>query len=455
MSSRAKGAPWVLAACILASSLSFIDGSVVNVGLPAIGRSLHGDAGGLQWLVNAYLLPLSALLLLGGAAGDRWGKKRMLMAGVVLFAAASGACALAPSLPWLLAGRALQGVGAAVLLPSSLAILGATYEGEARGRAIGLWAAAGAIAGALGPVLGGWLIDTTGWRAIFLLNIPVAIGALGLAWRFAPSVGERPTSPLDAMGGLLATLGLGAVTWGLTSGSGPSGWTAPALIAAAAGVALLVAFVGVEKARGEAAMMPLGLFGSRGFIGLTVLTFALYGALCGLLVLLPYLLIVARGYSSTEAGAALLPFPLILAAASPLIGGLAGRIGARWPLTIGPLVTAAGFVLAVRVADPGPYWSQVLPAILLIAIGMAGAVAPLTTAVLSSVDASHTGSASGFNSAAARTGGLIATALLGGVLAARGPALASAFKVAALAGAAAALAAAASAFLLLGKDPKA
>jgi EmrB/QacA subfamily drug resistance transporter len=448
---------WVLAACILASSLSFIDGSVVNVGLPAIGKSLNGDAVGLQWVINAYLLPLSALLLLGGAAGDRYGKKLMLMAGVALFALASAACALAPSLLLLQAARALQGVGAAVMLPSSLAILGAVYTGEARGRAVGIWAAAGAVAGALGPVLGGWLIDTTGWRAIFLLNVPVALGALVLAWLFAPAPAPRdkPSNPLDLAGGVLATLGLGVITWGLTLGSGKAGWSLMAVIATAAGAAMLVAFVLVEKARGDRAMMPLGLFGSRSYIGLSLLTFALYGALGGVLVLVPYVLIVGSHYSGTAAGAALLPFPLIIAAVSPLMGGVAGKVGSHWPLTLGPLGVAAGFLLMTRVGGGGGYWSTVFPAVVVMAIGMAGAVAPLTTAVLSSVDAKHTGSASGFNSAVSRAGGLIATALLGAVLAARGEDLAHDFRIAALAGAAAALLASLSAFTLLRDEKKA
>jgi EmrB/QacA subfamily drug resistance transporter len=450
-SEKAEHPHWVLTACILASSLSFIDGSVVNVGLPAIGKSLGGDAQGLQWVINAYLLPLSALLLLGGAAGDRYGKKKMLMAGVALFALASAACALAPTLLVLQIARALQGVGAAVMLPSSLAILGAVYQGEARGRAVGIWAAAGAMAGAIGPVLGGWLIDVSGWRSIFLISIPVALGALVLAWLYAPAPKDRQSTPLDAPGGLLATLGLCAVTWGLTLGSGKGGWTPVAIGAAALGAAMLAGFVWAEKARGDKAMMPLGLFGSKTYIGLSLLTFALYGALGGVLVLVPYLLIVGRGYSGVAAGAALLPFPLIIAVVSPLIGALAGKVGTRWPLTLGPLGVAAGFALLTRATD-GDYWTTVFPAIVVMSIGMAGAVAPLTTAVLSSVDAKHVGSASGFNSAVSRTGGLIATALLGAVLAARGEELARLFRLCALSGAVAALAASLSAFLLLGPD---
>lgn len=445
---QAEHPHWVLAACILASSLSFIDGSVVNVGLPAIGKTLGGDAQGMQWVINAYLLPLSALLLLGGAAGDRYGKKLMLIAGVGLFALASAVCAISPSLLVLQIARAAQGVGAAIMLPSSLAILGAVYTGESRGRVIGIWAASGAMAGALGPVLGGWLIDTVGWRAIFLLNVPVAVGALVLAWVFAPSAKDQRPGPLDAWGGLLVTLGLGVVTWGLTVGSAKTGWTPSAVVSALAGAAMLLGFVLVERARGDRAMMPLGLFGSKSFVGLSLLTFALYGALGGVLVLLPYLLIVGSHYTSAAAGAALLPFPLVIAVVSPAMGGISGRFGARWPLTLGPLGVAAGFVLMTRIPGGG-YWSTVLPAVTVMAVGMAGAVAPLTTAVLSSVDQRHTGSASGFNSAVSRTGGLIATALLGAVLAARGPDLAHLFRLAVLAGAAAALAASASAFFLL------
>jgi len=441
----------VLAATILASSLAFIDGSVVNVGLPAIGRSLGTGADDLPWVVNGYLLPLSALLLLGGALGDRYGRRRLLIVGVALFAAASAGCAAAPDLAWLLAGRILQGIGSALLLPNSLAILGGAFAGEARGRAIGTWAAVGAMAGAIGPVLGGWLIDTVGWPAIFLINLPVAAGAILLAWRFVPETASGTRVALDGAGAALATLSLGALTWALTVGSGPGGWTAAAGLGAGAGLILLAAFLVVEARRGDGAMMPLALFGSASFVGLTLLTLFLYGALGGLLVLLPYEMIQAGGYSATAAGAALLPFPLVMAAASPLTGALAGRIGARLPLTAGSVLVAGGLVLALRIGPGGGYLTTVLPAILAIAVGMSLAAAPLTTAVLASVDARHTGSASGLNSAVARTGGLIATALLGGVLAARGTQLTAAFHAAALAGAGVCLAAAASALMVARK----
>ena len=440
----------MLATTILASSLAFIDGSVVNVGLPTIGRSFHAAAADLQWVVNAYLLPLSALLLLGGAMGDRFGRRRLLVGGVALFAAASGACALAPNLAWLLLGRTLQGVGAALLMPNSLAILGGTFSGEARGRAIGTWAAMGAVTGAVGPVIGGWLIDTVGWRFIFLLNLPLSLAAIALALGFVrdpPGAAER--APLDWLGAGLATAGLGAATWALTVGSGGKGWSPVALAAMAAGLAVLGVFLLVEHRRGDRAMMPLGLFASSTFVGLTLLTLLLYGALGGLLVSVPYVLIRAFGYTGMAAGASLLPLPLVIALSSPMMGGVAGRIGSRIPLTVGPLVVAGGFLLLLRVGGQGPYWSTVLPAILVIAVGMAGAVAPLTTAVLGSVDAHHQGSASGLNSAVARTGGLVATALLGVVIAARGAGLVTAFHVAAGVGALAALGASASALLLI------
>ena len=372
-----------------------------------------------------------------------------MIGGTALFAAASLGCALAPSLAWLLAARFVQGVGAALLMPNSLAILGASFTGEAKGRAIGLWAATGAALGALGPVLGGVLIDHGSWRAIFLLNLPLAAGAIFLAWRSIPGDADGRDRALDAPGGLLATAGLGALTWALTIGSGPAGWTMAAIVAAIAAIIFLGLFVLVEHGRGDKAMAPLVLFGSGPFVGLTLLTLLLYGALGGLFVLVPYLLIRLAGYSGVAAGAALLPLPLVIAIASPFMGRLAARIGPGLPLTIGPLVVAGGCLMALRIDSRADYWTQVAPAILVIAIGMSGAVAPLTTAVLGSVDERHTGSASGFNSAVARTGGLIATALLGSVLAAKGAPLLAAFHVAALACAAAAAAAALSAFALI------
>lgn len=440
-----------LATSVLASSLAFIDGSVVNVGLPAIGRGLHTGAAGLQWVVDAYLLPLSALLLMGGSLGDLFGRRRLLLIGVALFAVASAACGLAPAAPWLWAARAAQGAGAALLLPNSLALLNGAFEGEARGRAIGTWAAAGAASAAAGPLLGGWLVDGAGWRWIFLVSVPVALGALVLAWRFVEDAREDGRPAPDWAGALLATAGLGALTSGLILATGTGGSRGAALALVGAGLALLLGFAGWERRLGDRAMAPPDLFGSRAFIGLTALTLLLYGALGGLLVLLPYRLMDSAGYSATAAGAALLPFPAVVALASPHVGRLATRIGPRPLLSVGPVVTAAGFLLTLRIGGPGGYVLTVLPAILTISAGMACAAAPLTTAVLASVDGRHTGVASGFNSAVARTGGLIATALLGGVLSAHGAALGPAFRTAATAGAACAALAGAAAFLLL--DP--
>jgi EmrB/QacA subfamily drug resistance transporter len=439
---------WTLAASILASSLAFVDGSVTNVALPAIRADLGASAAQLQWVINAYLLPLSALLLSGGAAGDRFGRRRMLLAGLAGFAAASLGCALAPTLSLLLAARIAQGVSAAMLMPNSLALLGSAYEGEARGRAIGTWAAAGAITAAIGPMLGGWLIEAIGWRTIFTINLPIAAGAFVLGWLRVPE-SAAGTERLDWLGVGIATFGLGAITWGLTVLSGVRPLPGPGWAATAAGVAALGLFVLVEKHKGAHASMPLAMFATRSFAGLTVLTFLLYGALGASLVLVPYLLIESWGYSPLHAGAALLPIPVILGGASRFMGGLASRIGPRWPLGIGPLIVAAGFALAARVGAADAYWTVLLPALVVIAIGMAGAVAPLTNAVMASVDAEHVGIANGFNSAIARTGGLIATALLGSVLAARGEALAEAFDRAVLVAAAAAALAGISALLML------
>jgi EmrB/QacA subfamily drug resistance transporter len=444
----------LLAATIMASSLAFIDGSVVNVGLPAVGRSLGVGGAALPWVINAYLLPLSALLLFGGTAGDRFGRRRLLISGIVIFGLASAACAAAPNLAILLAARALQGSGAALLLPNSLAVLGGAFSGEARGRAVGVWAAAGAMAGAIGPVLGGWLIDTSGWRAIFVINLPIGATAILLSTLAVTETGDEQRAPLDWIGAALATFGLGALTWGLTSGAGPGGWSPQALALGGAGAALLVGFVVVEHRRRDAAMMPLAMFASRNFVGLTLLTLLDYGALGAVLVLIPYELIGVGRDSATAAGAALLPFPLLMAVASPSLGALAGRIGPRVPLAAGSLIVAVGLVLSLRIGPRVDFWADVLPAIVVIAIGMSGVAAPLTTAILSSVDSRHTGSASGLNSAVARAGGLVATALLGGVLAARGPALTAGVHLAMIACACVCLAAAALAVVLIRGEPQ-
>jgi EmrB/QacA subfamily drug resistance transporter len=433
---------------MLASSLAFIDGSVTNVALPSIARDLGGIPANLPWIINAYLLPLSALLLMGGAAGDHFGRRRMLIAGIVLFALASIGCALAPDLPTLLVSRAVQGIGAAILMPNSLGILGTSFEGEARGRAVGTWAAAGAIASAVGPPLGGWLVDVVGWRAIFFLNLPVAVAAIVVAWRYVAESG-RQEQPLDWAGAMLATGALGSLTWALTLWSARHTASAQTWAGLGCGGLLLLLFLRNERRRGEEAMMPLTLFASRPFVGLTLLTLMLYGALGGLLVLLPYLLIVGGHYTPTQAGLALLPFSIVIGTTSRIAGRLTERIGPRWPLTLGPIVTGAGFALLLRADPTVSYWSSVLPGMAVIALGMAGAVAPLTTAVLSSVDDRHTGTASGFNSAIARTGGLIATALAGAVMAVPMADVTGLFHIAAIIAAGFAVAAGVIAFLTL------
>jgi EmrB/QacA subfamily drug resistance transporter len=444
----------ILTTTVLASSLAFVDGSIVNVGLPAIARSFPDPGISMSWVVSGYLLPLSALLLMGGAAGDRYGHRKLLLGGVGLFLAASLLCALAPTLEWLLCGRVLQGVGAAMLMPTSLAILGGSFSGEARGKAIGTWAAAGAAAGAIGPLIGGWLIDLVGWRSMFLVNVPLAASALYLGARYIEDLPAKDAQPLDGAGALLATAGLAALTWGLTLGAGAQGWSAPAVSGVGAGAIVLAVFVAVERRRGDAAMMPLTLFASREFTGLSLVTFLLYGALSGLLVLLPYVLIDLKHYSATEAGAALLPMPLVIALTAQTMGRLAAKIGPRWPLTIGPAVVAVGFLLALGIPAGTSYWTSTLPAMIMLSLGMAGAVAPLTTAVLASVEPGHSGVASGLNSALARTGGLVATAFASAVLVSHGPMLASTFRTAMVIGAIAAAAAGVCAFVWLGNKEK-
>ena len=446
-----------LAATILGSSVAFIDGSVVNVALPALQHDLAASPAGLSWTINAYLLPLGALILLGGGAGDHFGRRRLFLIGLLTFTLGSLACAAAPNLAWLLAGRGLQGLGAALLMPNSLAILGATFTGETRGAAIGTWAAVGALAGAIGPLLGGWMVDTVGWRAIFLINVPIAAAAATLALLFvADSRDERRAAPLDWTGAALATCGLALLTWSLTAASGGGANRLFIGSAAVAGGIMLGAFILVEARQGDRAIMPLAMFATRAFAGLTLLTFFLYGSLGGLLVLLPFMLIKVAGMSAIAAGGALLPIPLLIGIGSPLMGGLTARIGGRLPLATGAAIVAAGLALYARLRLGGiDYWTDVMPATLLVGIGLAISVAPLTTTVMASVGPDQFGTASGFNSAVARIAGLIATALLGLVFSQQGShdALLAAFRIAALVGSASAAIAAACALLLLGAQP--
>ncbi len=450
VTARASDPRWTLAACVLASSLSFVEGSVLNVALPAIRASYGAGAAEVQWVVNAYLLPLSALLLLGGALGDHYGRRRLLLIGTALFAATSLVCALAPSLVVLLAARAGQGVGAALLLPNSLALLNAAFQGEKRGRAVGIWAAAGAASAAVAPLIGGWLVDNVGWPAIFYINLPLAAGAILLASLFVTESQDKGAARTDYPGAALATSGLLGTTYGLTRWSSSDSMDAIAIATILIGVALLAAFLWVEAKRGEAAMMPLAMFADRCFSGLNVLTFLLYGAFGAAMLLIPYVLIEAADYSPVQAGMAMLPLPILLTIASPIMGQLAGRIGPRPFLIIGPLVVAAGMLLGRRIGIDSGYLASVFPAMAVMAAGMAIAVAPLTTSVLAAVDQRHVGTASGFNSAVARTGGLIATALLGVVLTSEGEALVSGFHWSLVGAAIAAVGASAAALLLVG-----
>jgi EmrB/QacA subfamily drug resistance transporter len=411
---------WTLVTCILASSLSFVDSSVLNVALPAIRESYSAGAQDVQWVVNAYLLPLSALLLLGGALGDHFGRRRLLIGGTALFGIASLVCALSPSLPILLGARAAQGIGAALLLPNSLALLNAAYRGEQRGRAVGIWAAAGAASAAVAPLIGGWLVGSVGWPAIFYINLPLAVGAVVLALLYVAESREREGGRTDYAGAMFATGGLGGITYALTLWSASGHFGGEAVIALTIGILLIAAFLVDEHRRGDRAMMPLELFRGRCFSGLNLLTFLLYAAFGAAMLLIPYVLITSGGYSPVEAGLAMLPMPVLMTAASPTMGGFASRTGPRLPLTVGPLVVAAGLMLSLLIHEHGSYWTGPFPAILVMAAGMTIAVAPLTASVLGSVEERHVAMASGFNSAVARVGGLIATALLGAVLGSEG-----------------------------------
>ncbi len=411
---RKTGSTGALIATVLGSSVAMIDGSVVNVALPAMARGLGADSTGVQWIVNGFMLPLSALVLTGGALADRVGRKQTFLWGLVAFAAATLACMVAPTLGWLIAARIGQGIGVALLVPASLAILGADFEGAARARAIGTWAAAGAIGGAIGPVLGGWLVDHVGWRSIFALILPIAVAAFAMGWRYVPGGHDEDANPPDWFGAMLATVGLGLLVWGLTLMTAHQRGIGAAMFGG--GTIALVAFVSLEARLGDRAMVPLALFGTRTFTGLTLLTFLLYAALWGALLLLPNRRI-ARGGSAAAAGTAVLPLPLIMGLGSRSVGALAARIGARPLLAIGPMVTGAGFALFAAMPGEGiDYVRHVLPGMLLIGIGMTTAVAPLTTTVMAVVDRRHTGAASGVNNATARIGGMIAVALIGLVL---------------------------------------
>lgn len=409
---------WVLAAAILGSSVSFIDGTVVNVALPVLQTSLSATVAQTQWVVESYALMLSALILVGGSLGDRLGRRRIFSAGVLLFGAASIWCGISPDINQLIIARGVQGIGAAMLVPGSLALISANFSKENRGRAIGTWSGISAVAAGIGPVLGGWLVQNISWRAVFWINVPMCVAVLLISWFRVPESldDEAAKSRFDWYGPIFATIGLGGIVLGLVE-SNSRGFSDILVIASMAiGVVALAAFVFAED-KEKHPMMPLGLFTSKVFTGANLLTLFLYAGLSALMFFLPFDLIQIQGYSPTAAGAALLPFVITMFVLSRWAGGLVDHYGSRLPLTIGPLIAAGGFALfALPGADSQGYWTSFFPAVMVMSVGMSIAVAPLTTTVMGAVDERHAGIASGINNAVSRTAGLLAVAVFGVIM---------------------------------------
>ncbi|NXY92961.1 MFS transporter [Streptomyces sp. BR123] len=408
---------WIVLVTVLGSTMALLDSTVVNVALPSIGRDFGADLAVLQWIVNAYLLTLAGLILVGGALGDRFGRRRIFVLGVVWFAAASLLCGIAPDEGVLIAARALQGVGGALLTPGSLALIQGSIASADRARAVGLWSGFGGVGAAVGPFLGGWLVDGPGWRWVFLLNVPVAAVCVPVALRHVPeSRDPAARGRFDVLGAALGAVALGLVTYALIEARSGS----PAVVASAVvGVLLAVAFVWVERRRAEP-MMPPGIFAARQFTAVNLVTLCVYAAFGGFFFLVVLQLQVVSGYSALAAGAALLPTTALMLLLSSRAGALGERIGPRIPLTVGPLLCAAGLLLMLRVGPDASYVRDVLPGMVVLGMGMVTLVAPLTEAVLASVDPGRAGLASGINNAAARVAGLLAVAALP-LLAGMGP----------------------------------